>query len=162
MRNKPMLFFRLSNVVQATGYGLIVYFVIYGIISREDVFITYLLNIALIILVLFLDTIAHSFASRKVSDIRELYAGMGAVSKAIYLLGQGFMRTSMYMFYIVVLVLSRVAILRPEFMPLELRDFVHAIEYGIILLIIFDKLKDLLTADKRWFQKMLGTKSVDE
>jgi len=157
-----MLFFRLSNVVQATGYGLIVYFVIYRIIAQEDVFLTYLLNIALIILVLVLDTIAHGFAARRVSDIREMYAGMGAVSKSIYLLSQGFMRTSMYMFYIVVLVLSRVAILRPEFMPLELRDFVHSIEYGIILLIIFDKLKDLLAADKRWFQKMLGVTSIDE
>jgi len=151
-----MLFFRLSNVVQATGYGLFVYFVIYRVIAREDVFLTYLLNIALIILALFLDTLAHRFALKRASDIREMYEGMNVVSKAVYLLGQGFIRTSMYMFYIVVLVLSRVAILRPELIPFGLQGFILSIEYGIILLIVFDKLKGLLIEDKRWFQKMMG------
>jgi len=156
MRNKSILFFRLSNPIQAAGYGLVVYFVIYRIIAREDVFLTYLFNIVLIILVLYLDTLAHGFASRRAKDIREMYASMGSVSKAIYLLGQGFMRSSMYVFYIVVLVASRVAILRPEFIPLELRGFILSIEYGIILLIVFDKLKELLVKDKKWFQEILG------
>ena len=162
MNKKSMLFFRLSNIVQATGYGLIVYFVIYRLIAGEDVFLTYLLKIALIILVLYIDALAHSFASKRIDDIRVMYAEMNAVSRAVYLLGQGFMRTSMYVFYIVILILSRVSILRPDVFPFELGGFIHSIEYGIILLIVFDKLKGLLIADKQWFHKMLGVKSLDE
>jgi len=99
-----------------------------------------------------LDSIAHQFAARKAHEIREMYAGMGVVTRAIFLLSQGFIRTAMYMFYIVVLILSRVAILRPGFIPVELASFFHSLEYGIILLIVFDKLKELLKTDQQWFR----------
>jgi len=158
MSIRSILFFRLSNILQAIGYGIAVYFAIYRLIAQENIFLTYLLNIVLIIIVLYLDSVAHSFASRRKNDVREMYGIMNPVLKGIYLISQGFMRTSMYMFYIVILVLSRIAILRPDLIPFGLSGFIHSIEYGIILLIVFDKLKDLLDKDKKWYQKMFGAK----
>ena len=156
MQIKPILFFRLSSVIQAIGYGAITYFVIYRLIAGEDMLLTYLLNIAAIVIMLYLDGVAHRFAARKAHDIRKAYADMGAFLKAIFLLGQGFTRTGMYMFYIVALVLSRFEILRPGLIPFDLGDFFISIEYGIILLFAFDTLKGLFVKDKRWFDEKLG------
>jgi len=153
---KPLLFFRLSSVLQAIGYGALTYFVIYRLIAQEDVFLTYLLNIAAIILMLTLDTLAHRFAARKAQDIRHVYARMGPVLRAAFLLGQGFTRTGLYIFYIAALVLSRMEILRPELLPLDLGEFFISIEYGIILLFAFDKFRDLLSKDRQWFEEKLG------
>jgi len=156
MHIKPILFFRLSSVIQALGYGVITYFVIYRLIARGDVFLTYLLNIAAIIIMLYLDGVAHRFAARRAHDIRQAYADMGVFLRAAFLLGLGFTRTGMYIFYIMALVLSRIQILRPDLMPLELGDFFISIEYGIILLFAFDTLKGLFVKDKQWFDEKLG------
>lgn len=157
---KPMLFFRLSSIIQAIGYGAITYFVIYRLIAREDVLLTYLLNIITIILMLHIDNIAHRFAARRADDIRTAYAEMGILLRIAFLLGQGFIRTAMYIFYIVALVLSRMEILRPDLMPFELGSFFTSIEYGIILLFAFDTLKRLLGADKQWFEENLKLESL--
>jgi hypothetical protein len=142
--------------VQAVGYGIITYFVIYRLIAKEDMLLTYLLNIAAIVIMLFLDNAAHRFAAKKANEIRRVYAGMGVVLKAVFLLGQGFTRTAMYMFYIVALVLSKIEALSPDLMPFELGDFFVSIEYGIILLFAFDTFRELLKTDKKWFEEKLG------
>ena len=83
--NKSILVFRLSSFIQAIGYGLIVYFVIYRSIAKEDLFWTYLLNIIFIILGLTIDRIARSYASNKAPAIREMFYEMGMVLKIIYI-----------------------------------------------------------------------------
>lgn len=162
MRIKPLLFFRLSSIVQAIGYGVITYFVIYRLIAKEDVFLTYLLNIVAIILMLFVDSVAHRFAEKKAHDIRKVYAGMGKVLRAVFLLGQGFTRSAMYLFYLVVLVLSRMEEMKPGIMPLRLGGFFASIEYGILLLFAFDTLKELLVTDKQWFSETLRPDTVED
>ena len=156
MQFKPILFFRLSSVLQAIGYGVITYFVIYRLIAQENVLLTYMLNILAIVIMLYLDGVAHRFAARRADDIRHAYETMKLPFKAAFLLGIGFTRTGMYMFYIVALVLSRVEILRPDLIPFALGDFFISIEYGIILLFAFDTLKNLLMRDKQWFDEKLG------
>jgi len=146
----------------AIGYGLLTYFVFYRLIAREDVLLTYLLNIISIITILHLDKIAHRFAERKARVIREEFTVSSPIVKAVFLLGQGFTRTALYFFYIVVLVLSRVEILRPDLIPFKLGDFFLSIEYGILLLFAFDQLMLLLTADMKWFRKFYGRESIDD
>jgi len=68
----------------------------------------------------------------------------------------------MYMFYIVVLVLSRVEILKPGLIPFRLGDFFLSLEYGILVLFAFDQLFALLVSDMRWFRKFYGRESLDE
>jgi hypothetical protein len=162
MRIKPLLFFRLSSVIQAIGYRAITYFVIYRLAAKEDVLLTYLLNIAAIILMLYIDGVAHRFAAKRANEIHRVYSRMGTALKAVFLLGQGFTRTAMYLFYIVVLVLSRIEALRPGIIPFELGDFFTSIEYGIILLFAFDTLKELFVKDKLWFKENLKIESQTE
>ncbi|MCL2836472.1 MAG: hypothetical protein FWE00_07060 [Defluviitaleaceae bacterium] len=163
MRNKTMLFFQISSVLFAILYGLFAYFLIYRLIARGDVFWTYLLNIVYIAAVLLLDNAAHRFAAKKANTIRHmLYRDMGPISRNIYILTQGFCRTGMYMFYIAVLILSRVTILRPELIHVELRDFFVSLEYGLILLIVFDKLRELMMKDREWFKENLENKLMED
>jgi len=120
--------------------------------------LTYLLNIIAIVVMLYLDGIAHKFAVRRAHDIRAAYADMGAALRAVFLLGIGFTRTGMYIFYIVALILSRFQALRPDLMPFALGDFFASIEYGIILLFAFDTLKGLFAKDRQWFDEKLRLK----
>ena len=162
MAVKSILFFRLSSVIQALGYGALTYFVVYRLIAKEDAFITYLANIILIFIILTLDGTARRFASKRERDIQTFYAEMGVVHKAIYQLSQGFVRTSLYMFYIAALILSGVNALKPELMPYGLGNFFSSIEYGIILLFAFDTLLNLFAKDKKWIVKNLGLKTLDD
>ena len=150
MGTKVMIFFRFSSIVQAVGYGLATYFLIYRLIARGDVLITYLLNLVFIIIALNLDKVARKFANRRASDIRIMYSEMGIVHKAIYLLSQGFFKTALYYFYIAVLVIAQVTIARPNILPVELSGFFTSIEYGILLLFAIDRLKEMLVSDKQW------------
>lgn len=158
MHIKPIVFFRLSSVLQAAGYGVITYFVIFRLIAQGDLLLTYLLNIAAIVVMLYLDGLAHRFAARRADDIRLAYLHMGAALRAAFLLGIGFTRTGMYIFYIAALVLSRFQALRPDIIPFALGDFFTSIEYGIILLFAFDTLRGLFAKDRQWFDDKLGLK----
>ena len=62
----------------------------------------------------------------------------------------------MYQFYMVATILSVVTRLRPEFLPVELGNFFSSIEYGILLLLVFDNIKVLLEKDSKWFRQHIG------
>jgi len=162
MKNESVFFLRLSSVVQAIGYGVLTYFLVYRLLAREDVFVTYIVNIFLIIFILTCDGLARRFAEKRKSDIRSMYAEMGVFTKAVYMFSQGFIRTSLYMFYIVALILSGVNSLNPGLMPHELGGFFSSIEYGVILLFAFDTLISLLAKDKKWIKMNLGIGQSNE
>ena len=79
MGNKAILIFRLSSVLQAIGYGLVTYFIIYRLVARQDIFLTYLFNIGFIAIGLSIDRAARRFATQKAPIICEMYAGLGIV-----------------------------------------------------------------------------------
>jgi hypothetical protein len=138
-------------------YGAIAYFLIYRLIARGDVFLTYVFNVVYIILILSLDYAAHKFAERKSDVIKNVvYNEMGAVSRFLFMFTQGSNLTAIYIFYITILILSQVTIFRPDLFPHELGNFFTSLEYGIILLVVFDRLKDLVKLDKIWFLKYLA------
>ena len=156
MINKHILVLRLSSVIQAIGYGLVTYFVIYRLIAKGDLFWTYLLNIIFIVIGLSIDRIARRFATNKAPQIREMYSEMGIFLKAVYILSQGFIRTAMYLFYAAVMIFSGVATFRPNLIPFGLVDFFLSIEYGLILLLVFDNLRGLFISDRQWLKDNLG------
>ena len=162
MKNINKITFRLSPVIFAIMYGIVAYFVIYRLIAKGDIFLTYLLNMVYICLVLWLDNKAHKYAERRNDDIKNaLYVHMGPASRAMFMLTQGFYLTAMYIFYIVMLILSQVTMIKPDLFPSELGSFFTSLEYGLILVVVFDRLNELLKTDKKWFLKYLTPKSTD-
>ena len=156
-----MIVYRLSSFLHVICFGLVAYFVIYRLIAREDELITYLLNIVMIISGLYLDKAARRFAKKSEPILRnELFEAQKTlfvrVSKIMYTFSQVFFRTTMYQFYMVATILSVVARLRPEFLPVELGNFFSSVEYGILLLLVFDNIKVLLEKDGKWFRQHIG------
>ena len=163
MQKSHLLAFRLSPILFAAFYGAGAYFLIYRLIARGDIFWTYTLNIVYIIIVLFLDYKARRFAERRSDELRSaLYTEMSPISSILFMLTQGFNLTAMYIFYIVILVLSQVTTFKPDLIPLELGDFFTSLEYGIILLVVFDRLRELLIMDINWFEENLALKIVNK
>jgi len=159
--SKTMVFYRLSSFLHVICFGLFAYFVIYKLIAREDELITYLLNIVVIISGLYLDKAARRFAKKSEQILRnELFEGQktlfGKIAKTMYTFSQVFFRTTMYQFYMVATILSVVTRLRPEFLPPELGNFFASVEYGILLLLVFDNIKILLEKDGIWFRQHIG------
>jgi len=135
--------------------------VVYRLIAREDELITYLLNIVIIVSGLYLDKAARRFAKKSEQILRnELFEAQKTlfirVSKVMYTFSQVFFRTTMYQFYMVATILSVVTRLRPDFLPVELGNFFTSIEYGILLLLVFDNIKVLLEKDSNWFRQHIG------
>jgi len=159
--NREMIIYRISSFLHVIIFGLLAYFVFYKLIAQEDELITYLLNIAMIITGLFLDNAARRFAKKSEHILRnELFEGQktlfGKAAKIMYIFSQVFFRTTMYQFYMVATILSVVTRLRPGFLPIELGNFFSSIEYGILLLLVFDNIKILFEKDGKWFRQHIG------
>jgi len=59
-------------------------------------------------------------------------------------------KTTLYLFYTFILIVSRVSILEPNLVADNFRYFVLSIEYCLILVVVFDKFTEyLLKDDKR-------------
>jgi hypothetical protein len=141
--------------------------VFYRLIAQENELITYLLNIVLIIAGLYLDKTARKFADKSARIIREeLFAKQKTffykAARAMYIFSQVFFRTTMYQFYMVATILSVIIRLRPGFLPVELGNFFSSIEYGILLLLVFDNIKALTEKDGKWFRKHIGLESNND
>jgi len=167
MWKKTMLIYRISSLLHVVAYGLMVYFVVYRLIAREDVLVTYLLNIVMIISGLYADKVARRFAKKSEVTIREMiFSGEATFivkfSRLLYIFSQVFFRTTMYQFYMVTLILSVVATQRPDFLPFELGNFFSSIEYGILLLLVFDNIKQLTAKDGAWLRQHIGLEQRDD
>ena len=161
MWNKIMIIYRISSLLRVIIYGLFVYFVIYLFIARENILLTYLLNIVMIILGLHLDKVARRFADKSAPTIRkELFSERGTVfariARVLYTVSLGFFRTTMYQFYMIATVLAVVTTHLYDFLPFELSNFFSSIEYGILLLLVFDNIKVLTAKDSTWFRQHIG------
>jgi len=130
--------------VAAIVYGLASYFFIYRGIAREVMLYAYLWNIVFIIICLILDKIANEILLAKEYVITEAnYFASGLLHMFSFIS----FKTTLYLFYTFVLIVSRVSILEPELISDGFRGFVLSIEYCLILVVTFDKFIEHLTKD---------------
>jgi len=153
MKGFPKSILRISALMHTITYGTVAYFVIYRLIAEKNYLITYLLNILLIIIMLFCDDKAHRYAERKTTEIREVFAEMNIALKIFFVFSIGFVKTGMYIFYMIGLIISKIAELEPNLVPFGLGYFFKSIEYGLILLFVLDNLKELTKKDAQWLKK---------
>jgi len=165
--NKIMIGYQISSILHVIIFGLFAYFVIYRLIAREDELLTYLLSIVIIVAGLYMDKLGRKFAKKSERIIRkELFIEQktlfGKAARTMYTFSLVFVRTTMYQFYMVATILSVVTKLRPELLPFKLGDFFSAIEYGILLLLVFDNIKVLTEKDSIWFKQHIGLDKGDK
>jgi len=152
------LFFLVSSFFYAIAHGALIYFVLYRLIAGGDLLITSFLNLIYIVLGLFLTDKARKYAIAKKSEIKKVYdEEFGPIGKKLYASTQITFRTTMYIFYIGILILSRLSALESNPIPFNLGDFFHSLEYGLLILIAYDNVKVLLEKDLQWFDENFGS-----
>ena len=146
----------VSIVLTAVILGLFTYFVIYIRLAGGHRLIAYAYNIVLIAVILVFDKVAdyymsqEDFLTKDSGKIKNLFA------KLLFATHLVSFKTALYLFYIVMIVLSRISILEPDLINRYQISFIYSVEYGIVLLIPLDKFLELLTKDDKRIMKILS------
>jgi len=159
MTNKKshILIYILIALIPATLYALFAYFVIFRLLARESMLLSYLWNIGAIVLLLIIDKYTDDKLLSKDFVVTHKNYFVAALVHTLHFIS---FHTALYLFYIFVLIVSRVAILSPDLLPENIQHFVLSVEYCLILLVVFDKFLDYLITDservKRISKKFLS------
>ena len=139
-----------ETIITAILYGLFAYFIIYQRMAFGRSVIAYALNLIFIIIILLLDILMHirmdskEFLNANRGRVRTI---LGMVLFYCHFVS---FKTGLYLFYLFMLVVSRMSTLEPGLLDPYLRTFVYSVEYGILLLLPLDKfLEQLAKDDKR-------------
>ncbi|MCL2787579.1 MAG: hypothetical protein FWD59_03680 [Micrococcales bacterium] len=129
-----------SNVI----FGLAVYFSYLGL-SRYSLLLAYFGNLALIALALAIDEY-----SIRLLQSRRLFEETKADHRQLRLLVDSFVsfKTVLYLFYILVLVLSQIVDFYPSLVGGQLGGFLLANRYSVVLVVAFDKLIGQFSQDR--------------
>ena len=143
MANKtiPIITYLVYSIFSATVYGIFAFFVIYRGLAGEVMMNAYLWNILFIIGFLVLDKFVNDvLLSKELVITKKIYLAMTLVHTVTFIS----YKTTLYLFYIFVLIASRVSLLSPELVADDFRNFVLSIEYCLILVVVFDKFIEYL------------------
>jgi len=150
------LVFILETIVTALVFGLVTYFIIYERLADGHRLTAYIYNLALIAIILILDKVTDTimmtdgFLKKDYGVIRNF------LSRVLFVTHFVSFKTALYLFYIVMLIMSRISILEPDIIDRYQLGFIYSVEYGIVLLIPLDKFIDLITKDDRRIHKIMA------
>ena len=149
MRDKVKLAAALEAIVFAALYGLITYFVIYIKLANGYGLAAYIYNLIFIIAILILDKIIDTRIRKEGFFDPNDTKFHRYIHNFIFALHLVSFKTGLYLFYIIMLILSRISILAPYVVDRYDISFIYSVEYGILLLIPLDKFIELLTKDDK-------------
>ena len=143
-KTKDIILYIAFAMIPAAAYGLFSYFIIYTRLAGRSMLHSYLWNIAFIIAFLIFDKFTSDILlSKEFVITKKTYF----IAGVMHVLSFVSFKTAMYLFYIVVLIASRISILAPDSVPYGLHGFVLSVEYCLILLVVFDKFIEYLLED---------------
>ena len=146
-----MALYILHSMVFAAVYGIVSYFVVYRGLAGSDVLFAYLWHIVLIFVFLILDKIANAvLLSSELVINKENYV----LAAFVFTLNSISFKTTLYLFYTFILIVSRVTLLYPNPITYPFRGFVLSIEYCLILVVTLDKFIEHLTKDEQRIKRI--------
>jgi len=153
MQNKtiPIAAYIFYTLFWAILYGIFAFFVIYRGLAGSVMLAAYLWNIAFIIVFLVFDKIANDIL---LSDEMVITKNNYFVTALIHIASFISFKTTLYFFYSFVLIISRISILEPNLVPEDFRNFVLALEYCLILVVVFDKFIEYLLKNNKRIKKI--------
>ena len=125
------------TLIMAALYGYTAYFLIYRLLADGSLLYTYIGNMVLIIIFLTVDYIIHGILQSKGFVITEKNYRF---ARFLYLDSLVSFKTTVYLFYIIVLVVSQIISFSPTPANEEIANFFTTIEYGILFVIALDTL----------------------
>jgi hypothetical protein len=151
---KFILFFIYTNAI----YGLIVYFV-FTWLAGYSLLAGYLGNLVLIILGLTIDANMYKMLQSK-KLVKELKDDKNSEQAYRYIqnLLKNYIsfKTALYLFYVIILVLSQVIVFYPTLFNENISHFIMANNYSILILIAFDMLSSQFLKDKERKKEIAG------
>lgn len=138
-------------VLAAILYGIFSYTIIYQRMANENIFHSYLYNVIFILIAIIADKLARVMLAKLKQ--KPLNSKFGAIVRQI-LYAADFellsLKSGLYLFYMATLIFSKIIALDPPFeVPYTVYRFITFVEYGLVLLVAFDKFVDQFTkADK--------------
>ena len=145
------LLYITESVLVACLIGLFSFYVIYRNIAGGSPLYAYGLNLLFIVTILLLEKRIDSIMlSRNFTITPQTKRRTVVIEKTLYLAHMVSFKTALYLFYLVILLVSRAAALEPDIISDYIRTYIHSIEYCVLLLIPFDKfLEQILKDEKR-------------
>ena len=147
---KFILFFIYSNAI----YGVIV-FLVFTWLSKYSLLAGYLGNLALIIIGLAIDSKIRKFVQPQ-NVIKQLENEKDAEKgyRYIQLLLENYVsfKIVLYLFYVIILILSQVLAYNPTLLSENISNFIIANEYSIMFLMALDMLFEQFRKDKSFFR----------
>lgn len=162
MRTKLKVVSLLEAVAFAGLFGLVSYFVIYLRLADSYRLTAYIYNLIFLTAILLLDKAIDNLLEKK-----GLFASANGkikrfLARAILALHLVSFKTGLYLFYIAMLVFSRISILAPHLVERYDIGFIYSVEYGVLLLLPIDKFIELLTKDDRRTRRVLSKQRAKE
>ena len=149
---KHLVYAIISNIL----YGLAVYYIYVSLIGKSLLYV-YLVNLALIILFLAIDKGAlKMWESKKIIMALKKEKDMERSYRYIQLYFDAFVsfKTVLYLFYIIILIAAQIIDFYPTAINENLKNFIFANNYSIILLLAADELVGQFTKDRERIRKI--------
>lgn len=146
---KVRIIMLLEVFLFAALFCIFAYFVIYRQMAGGYRLAAYFYNLIFITIVIFLDKFLNYIVSRDNAFVKGTSPFNRFATNVIFYFHAASFKTGMYLFYIVMLILSRVSVLAPYVVDRYDFSFIYSVEYGILLLIPIDKFFENLAKDRR-------------
>ena len=150
--SKYLLYIIITNLI----YGVLLWYICTWLAKYSMVY-AYLGNIVMIILGLLLDEIIPAtYRSRKFTEQLKQEKNLKENLRIIRLQLDNFIsfKTALYLFYILILVIAQIREFAPDLITGNLRNFILATEYSILLLVAFDALIKQFYDDRKRIEKI--------
>lgn len=132
-----LLFLIFSNTI----FGLVLYFLTTWLAGYSLVY-AYLGNLAFIVLGLALDAFAlKALDPKSIATDLETERNKEASLRLVWLYLDSFIsfKTALYLFYIIILVVSQLAVFNPGLVGEDMGNFLHVNQFNLVVLIAFDR-----------------------
>ena len=146
----------IETLITAVLYGLFAYFFIYRMLAGRRSVTAYAINLFFIVVILLVDKYIHVKMDRKEFLVADRGRLRNISAKVLFYCHFVSFKTGLYLFYLFMLVVSRLSTLEPGMIDPDLRTFILSVEYGILLLLPLDKFLELLMKDNTRMKTVLG------
>jgi len=147
VKTTQMIQYLLHSAFAAAIYGLIAYFGIFRGLAGQNELHSYIWNVVFIIIFILLDKIINKVLLAKDYVITKKNYFTAALMHTASFIS---FKTTLYLFYIFVLITSWLSQLRPDLLHEQFQSFIFSIEGCLILLVAFDAfMLHLLKDDER-------------
>jgi len=146
----------VAIAITAVFIGLFTYFIIYERLAGGHRLTAYICNIVFIAFILVYDKVADFLMAKDGYLAKERTAIGHFFARMLFATHFISFKTALYLFYIIMLIVSRISILEPDLIDRYQTGFIYSVEYGVVLLIPLDKFLELLTKDDKRIFKIIS------